>query len=88
MKPVVFVGPTLDVAAARITASDRVRTGYLRRHYGVRWDAPDLYDLVLNLAHLDVATAVDLVCLAAERMARTDTGSKQERLTPDAEGCA
>ncbi|PKO23622.1 MAG: hypothetical protein CVU38_03295 [Chloroflexi bacterium HGW-Chloroflexi-1] len=59
-----------EVAAARVDASDRARAGYLRRHYNTRGDDPALYDLVLNTAHLSVATAVDLLCLAAGRMAK------------------
>jgi cytidylate kinase len=56
-----------EVAAARVDASDRARADYLRRHHNVRADDPTLYDLVLNTAHLSVATAVDLICLAAGR---------------------
>jgi cytidylate kinase len=60
-------GVTAEVAAARIAASDRARAGYLRRHHGVKPDDPSLYDLVINMASLDVTTAVDLICLAAAR---------------------
>jgi len=56
---------TPEVAAARIEASDRARAGYLLRHHGVHWDDPTLYDLVLNMVHLDVETAVKIVCCAA-----------------------
>ena len=56
---------TPEVAAARIEASDRARAGYLLRHHGVHWEDPALYDMVLNMAHLDVETAVEVVCLAA-----------------------
>ena len=37
-----------EVAAARIDASDAARTGFLKRHFGVRGDEPHLYDLVIN----------------------------------------
>lgn len=59
-----------EIAAARVDASDRARADYLRRHHNVRADDPTLYDLVLNMARLSVPTAVDLICLAAERAGR------------------
>lgn len=56
-----------EAAAARIDASDRVRAGYLRRSYAVRWDDALLYDLTLNMAHLTIAGAVELLCVAAQQ---------------------
>jgi cytidylate kinase len=61
-------GVPAEVAAARVDASDRARAGYLRRHYGVRWDDPARYDLALNTAHMDVETAVEIICLAAQNV--------------------
>jgi cytidylate kinase len=58
-------GVSAQIAAARIEACDRARAGYLRRHYGARWDDPALYDLVINTARVSVAAAVELICLAA-----------------------
>jgi cytidylate kinase len=60
---------TPEAAAARIDASDKARAAYLRRAHGVRWDADCLYDLVLNMAHLSVEDAADVICLAAVRVA-------------------
>ena len=60
---------TAEAAAARIDASDHARAGYLRRSYGARWDDPLLYDLLLNMAHLTVESAVDLLCVAAQQAA-------------------
>jgi cytidylate kinase len=57
------------IAAALIDASDRARASYLRRHYQIRWDAPEHYDLVLNMAHLTGSVASDIICVAAERLA-------------------
>ncbi|MGC8780001.1 MAG: AAA family ATPase [Anaerolineae bacterium] len=56
-----------EAAAARVAASDRARASFLRRHYGVRWDDPRLYDLVINMARLSVEDATALVCLAARQ---------------------
>ena len=76
-----------EVAAARIEASDAARTGFLKRHFGVRGDEPHLYDLVINMAHLDVPAAVDLVCLAAARLDSARQTSDQDSHPQDAEGC-
>jgi cytidylate kinase len=58
---------TAEVAAARMDASDRARAAYLRRHQDAHWDDPALYDLIINMAQMDLETAVDLICLAAQR---------------------
>lgn len=58
---------SVEAATARIAATDRARADYLRRHYGLRLDTPELYDLILNTAHWRVADATDLICLAAQR---------------------
>ncbi len=56
-----------EAAAARIAASDRARCTYLRRHFGARLDDPQWYDLVINMAHFQVADAAALICTAAGR---------------------
>lgn len=76
-----------EVAAARIEASDAARTGFLKRHFGVRGDEPSLYALVLNLAQMDVATAVDLVCLAAQQKESAHAARERDTQLQDAEGC-
>ena len=58
-----------EAAAARIDASDHARAGYLRRSYDARWDDPMLYDLILNMAHLTVESAANLLCVAAQQAA-------------------
>ena len=52
---------------AQRTAAGLPRAAYLRRHQDAAWDDPALYDLIINMAHLDMPTAVDLICLAAQR---------------------
>jgi cytidylate kinase len=54
-----------EVAAARVDASDRARAAFHKRNYGVRWDDPALYDLVVNMARLSVPMVVDTICAAA-----------------------
>jgi cytidylate kinase len=60
---------TAEAAAARIDASDKARKAYLHRAHGVHWDAPVLYALVLNMGHLSVDAAAEVICLAATRVA-------------------
>ena len=76
-----------EVAAARIEASDAARTGFLKRHFSVRGDEPRLYALVLNMAQMDVATAVDLVCLAAKQKGSAHEAHERDTQLQDAEGC-
>ena len=60
---------TPEAAAARIDASDHARAAYLHRAHGVRWDAANLYDMVLNMAHFSAESATEVVTLAAVRVA-------------------
>ncbi len=69
-----------EVAAARVAASDAARAGYHKRQFGVRWEDPALYDLILNMSRLTVSAAVRIVCAAAE----AQLGAAIEPLT---EGC-
>ena len=55
-------GIDLSAAQARVEASDRNRAAYLRRTYKVDWDDANLYDLVVNTAHLTPETVGDLIC--------------------------
>jgi cytidylate kinase len=54
-----------EAATARVEAADRSRAAFVKRYFGARQDDPGLYDMVLNLARLDVETATDLICRAA-----------------------
>ena len=76
-----------EVAAARIDASDATRADYLKRHFGVRGDEPHLYDLVINMAHLDVPVAADLVYLAAARLDSPHLTNDRVSHPQDAESC-
>jgi CMP/dCMP kinase len=53
-----------QAAIAQIEASDRTRRNYLRRYYHVRWDNPELYDLVVNTYRLSPDQASCLVSQA------------------------
>jgi cytidylate kinase len=48
-------------ARAQVEASDRRRRNYIKRFYQVHWDDPNLYDLVINTAHLTPTVAAQLI---------------------------
>jgi cytidylate kinase len=52
---------SLESALAQVEASDRHRRSYLKRFYNVQWDDPNLYDLVINTAHLAPIAAAQLI---------------------------
>jgi len=52
---------SLECALAQVEASDRRRRNYLKRFYNVQWDDPNLYDLVINTAHLAPIAAAQLI---------------------------
>jgi peroxiredoxin/cytidylate kinase len=47
--------------------NDRAASEYLRRFYGIDWNDPVNYDLVLNTAKLDLSTAALLISQAASQ---------------------
>ncbi len=59
-------GLDLDAARRRVQAKDRARTRYMQTQYRCQHEDPHLYDLVINIAVLDLDRAVDLICLALE----------------------
>ncbi len=50
-----------ESAMAQVEASDRRRRNYIKRFYNVQWDDPNLYDLVINTAHLAPTAAAQLI---------------------------
>jgi len=57
-------GISLESANAQIEASDRTRRNYLRYYYHVRWDDPELYDLIINTTRLEPTEAACIICQA------------------------
>ncbi|MFQ5595945.1 MAG: AAA family ATPase [Anaerolineae bacterium] len=51
-------------ARARVAASDRARSEYIRRFYHVQWFDPTLYDLVMNTDKIDTLTGIELIVRA------------------------
>lgn len=62
------MGLSREDAAQYIDRVDRERAEWVRYLYGVEWDDPQLYDVVLNLSHL----SLDAACSIVVHMARLD----------------
>jgi cytidylate kinase len=58
---------SMQAALAQAKASDRARSRYLRLHYQARIDDPNLYDLVINTARLDVEQAARVIFAAVKQ---------------------
>ncbi|HEX7432715.1 MAG TPA: cytidylate kinase-like family protein [Anaerolineaceae bacterium] len=56
-------------ARAQIEASDRHRRRFLKHFYNVKWDDPDLYDLVINTASTSADDASEIICHLARARA-------------------
>jgi len=56
-------------AVSSIDKSDHERGGFIRFAFGVDWENPELYDIVLNTDKLDVPTAVQTIT----NIARSDS---------------
>ena len=50
-----------EEAIKAMEKSDREREAFIKYAFGVDWDRPELYDIVLNMDHLTVDLGVDLV---------------------------
>lgn len=57
-----------EEAIKAIEKSDHEREAFIKFAFGVDWDKPELYDIVLNMDHLTVDLGVELVV----RMAQSD----------------
>ena len=57
----------IEAARAQVQASDRTRKHHLCYYYHVRWDDPQLYDLIVNTARLEPSQAACLICQAMEQ---------------------
>ncbi len=80
-------GISIEGAIAQIEASDRTRRNYLKRFYHVRWDDPELYDLVINTSRATPDMAANLICQTLslrQRILANGHSQKQEsNLDPD-----
>jgi cytidylate kinase len=63
-------------ARQTVQHSDNERTGFYRFFFHANWDAPDLYDLIINTHNLSLKTATALIVNAVS--ARETAGRKRE----------
>ncbi len=57
-----------EKAKQKIIAEDKRRDEYLRHFYGVDWNDPSLYHLVLNVAELGIDLSAQLIVSAAKEL--------------------
>lgn len=57
-----------EKAKQKILAEDKRRSEYLRHFYGVDWNDPSLYHLVLNVAKLGIDLTAEILISAARRL--------------------
>ncbi len=69
---------TREHAAEHIAALDHDRQQWVERMYGVEWTDPTLYDLVINLEHMEIDAAVELVTKLVEQPAFKITSESQQ----------
>ncbi|MBW2525894.1 MAG: cytidylate kinase family protein [Deltaproteobacteria bacterium] len=67
------LGLNRDDATRHIRSVDEERERWVRLMYGASWTDPGLYDLILNLGHLSLDEACDLVVALAHREERQVT---------------
>jgi cytidylate kinase len=53
---------------ATLNKRDRSSAEYLKRFYGIQWDDPELYHLLINTGLLDIDTAVATVIAAVRKL--------------------
>ncbi|MCS7264845.1 MAG: cytidylate kinase-like family protein [Armatimonadetes bacterium] len=59
---------TCEKAKQKIIAEDKRRAEYLRQFYGVDWNDPSLYHMVLNVAKLGVELSAQLIVSASREL--------------------
>jgi CMP/dCMP kinase len=57
-------GIPVSGALAQVEASDRTRRLYVKRFYNLRWDDPELYDLIINTGQISSYSAALLIAEA------------------------
>jgi cytidylate kinase len=71
---------SLEEARAYIERVDRERRDWTRFLFGIDWDTPTLYDLVVNLSRMSLETACDAVARLAGRPEFQPTSSSLKAL--------
>ncbi len=58
---------TKEAAQKLIEDHDRASAEYLHRFYGISWDDPAIYDIILNTWKMDQNTAAEIIASAASK---------------------
>lgn len=75
------LGLSGPVAAQReITHSDAAHNGVMQRLFGINWQDPTLYAIVLNTAHIPISDCVHHIVRLSESLAFRDTPQSQQLL--------
>jgi len=75
-------GFQMDAAVRAIRRTDHEREAFIKFAFGVDWDNPELYDLVLNMDHLTVPLAADIVShMASSEEMRSRSMDAMQSLT-------
>jgi cytidylate kinase len=69
---------SIENALAQVQASDRHRRNYLKRHYQVNWDDPNLYDLTINTSRLTIQAAAAVIHQALFQKLENITAATEE----------
>ena len=72
-------GISQEDAERLIRRSDRQRRRYLEHYFGIKWQDPSLYHLILNADHVSVSMGAALICEGARWLMKADS----PRQTPD-----
>ena len=76
-----------DEAIAYIERVDKDRSRWARLLYGVEWDDPTQYDLVLNVSSLSEESVSEAIAHMAEQKEFQSTAESQKRLCDFSLGC-
>jgi cytidylate kinase len=61
---------SLENAVCQVEASDNYRRDFLKQFFKIAWDDPELYDLLINTAHLDATQSARLIAQAVNTQAQ------------------
>lgn len=69
-----------DLVANEIRVNDEAHMAIMRRHFGIQWTDPELYDLVVNTQRVSVEECVDEVLNLVRSPEFAETGQSLQQL--------
>ncbi len=73
-------GLSIDEAQQMAMRRDRASALYLERLFGVRWNDPELYHLILNTAKWTTEAATQVIVQATQQVEKQKLGAREELL--------